>query len=165
MKTHSAFSGIGYGTRGELLRTSPRLPQPRRRPNEINRLFPDHVGLPGPAQGKRYLLDTRLLMGGSSYSVAPRRTQRPIGIGNGRLGGRQSKVRNPKLQDISAFICAICGFPRGGGREIRYPKFEIRNPKWVGGWKFLRSIGDPPAMPGRLAKFDSSRSRPVNSKS
>ena len=65
MKTHSAFSGIGYGICGELALTSPQLPQPRRRRNEINSLFPDHVGSPGPAPGKRYLLDNYLLMGGT----------------------------------------------------------------------------------------------------
>jgi hypothetical protein len=41
-----------------------------------------------------------------------------------RVGGRQ--IRNTKLQNISTFICAICGFPREGGREIRYSKSEIR---------------------------------------
>ena len=36
MNSHSALSGNNYGICGELLRTSPQLPQPRRRRNEIN---------------------------------------------------------------------------------------------------------------------------------
>jgi hypothetical protein len=65
MKIHSAFSGNGYGICGEPLRISPQLPQPRRRRDEVNNLFPDCAGTPGPSPGKHYLLDTRLLMGGT----------------------------------------------------------------------------------------------------
>jgi hypothetical protein len=65
MKIHSAFSGNGYGICGEPLRISPQLPQPRRRRDEVNNLFPDCAGTPDPSPGKHYLLDTRLLMGGT----------------------------------------------------------------------------------------------------
>ncbi len=61
---HFALTGNGYGICGELLRTSPQLPQPRRR-NEIKKLSPVYAEPPGPARGKRCPLDTRLLMGGT----------------------------------------------------------------------------------------------------
>ena len=58
-------TGKGYGICGEPFRISPQLPQPRRRRDEANNLFPDCAGTPDPAPGKHYLLDTRLLMGGT----------------------------------------------------------------------------------------------------
>ena len=68
MKTHSAFSGSGYGICGELLHTSPQLPQPRRRRDEIRNLIPVYGEPPGPAPGEHYLLDNYLLMGGTHLS-------------------------------------------------------------------------------------------------
>ena len=64
MSRHTV-SKNGYGICGELLRTSPQLPQPRRRLNGINNVYPDHSESKTPFPAEHYLLDTRLLMGGT----------------------------------------------------------------------------------------------------
>ena len=69
--SHHAVTGQGCGICGKLLRTFQQLPQPRRRIDEINSSFPDQAGPSGPAPGKRCLLDTRLLMGGTSRPARP----------------------------------------------------------------------------------------------
>ena len=66
MTSHHDVTGRGYGICGELLRTSPQLPQPRRRrSDEIEKSMTLGSGAPRTRLGKRYLLDTCLLMGGT----------------------------------------------------------------------------------------------------
>jgi len=67
--THHAAMGQGCGTCEKLLRTFQQLPQPRRRLDEINNASPDQAGPSDPAPGKRCLLDTRLLMGGTNLGT------------------------------------------------------------------------------------------------
>ncbi len=66
MTSHRDVTGRGYGICGELLRTSPQLPQPRRRRlDEIKNTVIQTSGARGTRLGKLYLLDTGLLMGGT----------------------------------------------------------------------------------------------------
>ena len=83
-----AVSKNGYGICGELLRTSPQLPQPRRRLNGINNVYPDHSESKTPFPAEHYLLDTRLLMGGTNanglITVQGRSRSRDPGLKNSR---------------------------------------------------------------------------------
>jgi len=65
MTSRPTISGNGYGIYEELLRTSPLIPQPRRRRKEIDNAFPDRAESKIPFPGEHYLLDTSLLMGGT----------------------------------------------------------------------------------------------------
>ena len=70
MTSHHDVTGRGYGICGELLRTSPQLPQPRRRrSDEIEKSITLGSGAPRTRLGKRYLLDTCLLMGGTHVMI------------------------------------------------------------------------------------------------
>ena len=68
MTSRPAISGNGYGICGGLLRTSPQIPQPRLRRDEVNNSYPDRAESKIPFPAEHYPLDTSLLMGGT-YAV------------------------------------------------------------------------------------------------
>jgi len=68
--SHHVATKEGYGTCGKLLRTFQQIPQPRRRRlDEIRNLTIQISGAAGTRPGKRYLLDTGLLMGGTDQNL------------------------------------------------------------------------------------------------